>query len=232
MDDAVDLPASTVVRAGDGRPMIGHVILQRGRGHDNGDALAIWHVAPDGSRTGAWIVPCDQAFNDPVTAKRMLSTCAQRTVLGWDHDAIPLFAQLEEAARARAHAWGTNAIALPEMLIEIDTIRTELAAHVDKRREANTKIVPVTWNVEVPNPAPQSPPDLLRHARLAEPACAAPVVTSALTLALLAEWAIARWLETLNLVARREYLRVAVGPPTPLPPRWERRLADTAEQHR
>lgn len=32
--------------------------------------------------------------------------------------------------------------------------------------------------------------------------------------------------------SRREYLRVALGPPTPLPPKWERRLADAAEQHR
>ena len=50
-------------RAGDGRTMIGHVIICRaGSGHD--DAIAVWHLDTEGSRTGAWVKPAEMAMTD------------------------------------------------------------------------------------------------------------------------------------------------------------------------
>ncbi|NUT50454.1 MAG: hypothetical protein HOV94_24575, partial [Saccharothrix sp.] len=73
-----------ITRAGDGRAMIGHVVVCRGEGAAGEDAIAVWHVDTGGARTGAWIVPAAEALGEPATARRVLASCRWRAVLAWE----------------------------------------------------------------------------------------------------------------------------------------------------
>lgn len=128
--EAMTLPSAAPLRAGDGRRMIGQAAAVRGLDRDGIDAVAIWHVATDGLRTGAWVVPSEKAFGDAATAEWMLAVLAQRAILAWDNAAIAHVEQIEAAARSR---WpDTNQVRAAHPTCRIGTLlsaSSEMAAN-------------------------------------------------------------------------------------------------------
>lgn len=226
VEGTIEQPAAAAVRTGDGRRMIGHVIVRRGLDTEGADVLAVWQIATDGSRTGAWVLPAGRVFDDPEAANRVLSLFRRRTVLDWDGGGVRLVESLECVASAAAADWRPGAVVLPEVIDEIAVIREKLSARVDEMRATNKRIVAVDWRVDIPRPLPVTAAELRARTALAVPVTSSPIVHEVLELGVLAQWAVARWRETLNLVERRRYLREELGPLAALPPSWERRLAD------
>lgn len=201
-------------RAHDGRTMIGHSVVTRGADEHGTESVAVWQVDTAGASTGAWVVPA----HDPAAVRGVLRQTARRALVVWD-----------QAGTGFGPGEGpTVVLALPALLAEITTVRTALVKRVDEEREARRSIVPVEWQVEVPDPVPPTADALRRYAGLVLPP-AAPVVAEALRTAALLRWAVRCWQETMTVLARRTTLRREFGPVRHLPESWESRLADAHE---
>lgn len=225
-DETAGMPSASPLRTGDGRTMIGHAIIERGHDRDGIDSLAIWHVSTDGLRTGAWVVPSEKAFGDAATAERMLGILLRHAILTCGGDSLTHVEGIETTAGAQPRPWRQDVVVLPEILAHIAITRTRLEAAVELRRKDNKRILPVAWKANIPQPVPATAAELRSLTQVHVPAVKSPVTHTALELAILTGWAIAQWQETLNVAARRSYLRDVLGPATALPPVWEARLAN------
>ncbi|MEU4768160.1 DUF6218 family protein [Actinosynnema sp. NPDC023794] len=217
-------------RAGDGRTMIGHVIVRRaGSGHD--DAIAVWHLDTEGSRTGAWVKPTAMALTESGTARSLLNLCRQKALLDWDPaEAVKTLGALEEAAGDTRTDWAACAVTIPELLAEVADIRASYAKRVAEEKATKKNIVDLEWAIDLPDPLPSSVDHLERLAGFGELIAPTEAATEALRISRLGGWVVQRWRET-ALALGRTYLRASFGPPTVLAPKWEARLAD-AHAHR
>ena len=212
-------------RAGDGRTMIGHVIVVRaGSGPD--DTVAIWHLDTEGTRTGAWVEPAETALTDAGTARTLLTLCKQKALLAWDPvEAIDTLRRLEESAGVPATDWNANALALTDLLAEIADIRAAYTKRVAEEKAVKANIADLKWVIDLPDPLPHTIEDLERFAGTSPLVAPTQAATEALRISRMGGWAVQRWRET-AVALGRPYLRVAFGSPTVLAPEWEARLAD------
>lgn len=117
--------------------MIGHVVLCHGRNENDEVAFAVWRVNTAGESVGAWIVPCDLAIPDPESARIILQLCLRRAVTAWDPaDVLSILATLEKTAGVAPLPWNESAIALPELLSEIDLARVTFEKRTTAERQA------------------------------------------------------------------------------------------------
>lgn len=222
-----DPTSAPLTRAGDGRTMIGHVVVCRGGGPGDVDALAVWHVDTGGARTGAWIVPVAEAFGDPAAARRLLASCRRRAVLAWDPaDPIAILRELERTAAAPPEDWAASAVSIPFAPAEVASVRAACEKRVAEEQGRNKDIEDLEWEVALPDPLPGTPEELHRSTRQAVVVAPTRVATAALVTGRLAGWVVRRWRETAGALGRRDYLRAEFGEPTVLAPEWERRVAD------
>lgn len=219
-------------RAGDGRTMLGHVIVCRaGAGED--DAVAVWDLSTEGMRTGAWVKPASAAFTDADTARGILGLCARKALIAWNPGtAIETLRSLEEVAGVPRTDWGACALAIPELLADIAEARAAYAERVAEEKAGKKNIVDLEWATSLPDPVPDTPERLERFARLGDLSAPSPAATEALRTSRLAGWVVQRWRENAVVLGRRDYLRATFGGPTVLPPRWEARLADAYAHQR
>jgi hypothetical protein len=213
-------------RAGDGRTMIGHVIVCRA-GADGNDAVAVWHFSTEGLRTGAWVVPAARVFADAEAARSLLTRCTPRALLAWDPaEAITTLRALEDAAGAPRTDWAACAVAIPDALAEVADLRAAYTKRVAEEKATKKNIIDLDWPIGLPDPLPDTPDKLQRLARFGRLAAPTAAATEALRVSRLAEWVVQRWRENAVALGRRDYLRATFGQPTVLPPKWETRLAD------
>ncbi|HEX3790004.1 MAG TPA: DUF6218 family protein [Pseudonocardiaceae bacterium] len=213
-------------RAADQRTMIGHVVVCRGSGHDGADSVAVWQVSPDGNNTGAWIVSADEAFGDQAAARRLIDSCVQRAVVGWETaESLEILRELERVAEVEPRSWEKTTVGIRAALGEVAGIRASCAERVAEEKERKKTTSSLEWGVGLPDPLPADRERLRRTAGLTTPVAACPVAVDALLTSWLVRWAVERWRETATALGRREYLLTAFGQPQ-LPPVWESALAD------
>jgi Family of unknown function (DUF6218) len=212
-------------RAVDGRTMIGHTVVCQGQGDDQ-DLIAVWHVSTEGINTGAWTLPVSAVYEDPRTARMLLDRCLRHAIVAWEPSIpVALLSTLELAANVGARDWSTSVIALPQLLSEIDEIRSTLEKLVVDEQQSKKNVVALEWAVDLPDPLPADANEFQRFAGLIG-SSGCPVVQEALQLSNLVRWCIQRWQETLTMARRRACLQQSLEELGVLPPRWESHLAD------
>ncbi|MBB5801267.1 hypothetical protein F4560_001035 [Saccharothrix ecbatanensis] len=212
-------------RAGDGRTMIGHVIVCRaGSGQD--DAVAIWHLDTEGLKTGAWVKPAATALTEAETARSLLTLCKQKALLAWDPaEAVTTLRALEEVAGVPHTDWSACAVTLPGLLAEVADIRAAYTKRVAEEKATKKKIADLEWVIDLPDPLPATIEHFERLTGFGELIAPTAAATEALRISRLGGWVVQRWRET-AVALGRAYLRATFGQPTVLAPRWEARLAD------
>ncbi len=214
-------------RTGDGRTMIGHVVVARAEEPDGQDILAIWQVDTEGLRTGAWVNPAADDLADAEAARKALARCRKRALLAWNPtDAIRTLNELEQVAEAPTTDWHARVCAIPELLAEIGSIRAAYQERIAQEQAVKKNVAPLEWQLAWPDPLPDSPEGLQQVARFAPLEAPTKAATDALLIGRLAAWVVQRWRETAVVLSRRDYLRSTFGQPTVLPPAWEAKLAD------
>ncbi|MET0236145.1 MAG: DUF6218 family protein [Kibdelosporangium sp.] len=215
-------------RAGDGRTMIGHVIVCRSQ---PADTIAIWHVDTEGAKTWAWVTTTGST--DRAEARLLLAQCKQRAIVGWDPlEAIEILRMLERTAGTNPVDWNACAIAIPDVMAEISRVRVAYQERVVLEQSVKKNVADLDWPSNLEGPLPGTPDELYRVTRFAHFDAPTVAATEALRTARLVEWLVQQWRRTVVAVARRDYLRATFGEPTVLPPLWEARLADAfAKQH-
>ncbi|HEX7302987.1 DUF6218 family protein [Lentzea sp.] len=203
--------------------MIGHFVLQE---HD--DMVVLWHVNTDGVNTGAWIVPADEAFTDPTAARRLVDLCADRLLVGWS-PSFDLVRKLEAVAGTSPRRW--VAMAIPDAVAEIGEIRAACEKRVEEQRAENASIVPLEWQIDVPDPLPATEEEMHLHANLWPPAFDPGAAAGVLLTCRLVRWVLRRWEETSVALERRSYLRADIGEPDVLPPQWLLAMTDAVAGH-
>jgi hypothetical protein len=196
--------------------MIGHLVVD----HvvtDTEAVVALWHVNADGVNTGAWIVPAEEAFADRSTARRLVDLCADRLLIGWA-PSFDLVRKLETVAGSATRRWVRMAI--PDALAEISDIRAACEKRVEEQRAENKAIVPLEWQVDLPDPVPATEEEMHRYAHFRPPSFAPEAAAGVLQTCRLVRWTALRWQETAIAMERRTYLRDAFGVPDALPPQW------------
>jgi hypothetical protein len=211
--------------------MIGHFVLH----HvvtDTEDVVALWYVNAEGVNTGAWIVPTGEAFTDRASARRLIGLCADRLLIGWS-PSFDLVRKLEAVAGTPPRRW--MALAIPDALAEISDIRAACEKRVEEQRAEKKGIVPLEWQVDLPDPLPVAEEDMHRYANFRPPSFAPGVAAGVLLACRLVRWAIQRWQETAVALERRAYLKEEFGTPGVLPPQWLRvateAMADRPAMH-
>ncbi|SER66044.1 DUF6218 family protein [Actinokineospora terrae] len=212
-------------RAGDGRTMIGHVVVCRA-GSGQEESIAIWHLDTEGARTGAWVTPAAEAMTEPETSLRMLSLCKRKAVLAWDlAEAIETLRALEQVADVAPTNWNDCGVTLPELLSEVADTRTSYAKRVAEEKASKKSIADLEWSIDLPDPLPATVEQLEHLARVGNLVAPTESATEALRISRLGGWIVQRWRET-TVALGRPYLRDTFGQPTVLAPTWEARLAD------
>lgn len=207
--------------------MIGHVVLH----HvvtDQEDVVAVWYVDAEGTNTGAWIVPSEEAFSDFTTARRLVDLCADRLLIGWA-PTFDLVHELEAVAGTTPRRW--VALTIPDALAEINDIRVACKKRTDERRAENKAIAPLEWPIELPDPVPASEEEMHRYAKLRISSFAPTSAAGVLLACRLMRWTVRRWQETAVALERRTYLREEFGTPGVLPPQWLRAGTDAMADH-
>lgn len=207
--------------------MIGHVVLHHVVTQQE-DVVALWYVDAEGTNTGAWIVPSEEAFADFATARRLVDLCADRLVIGWA-PSLDLVHKLEGVAGTSPRRWATMAI--PDALTEISDIRAACEKRVDEQRAENKAIVPLEWPVDVPDPLPATEEEMHRYAKLQASSFAPDSAAGVLLACRLVRWTVRRWQETAVALERRTYLKDEFGAPGVLPPQWLRAGTEAMADH-
>jgi hypothetical protein len=200
----------------------GSAVLAIGEGDTGEPAVAIWHISPDGGSTGAWVVPCHQAYNDPDVARRLLVSIERRALTAIDPESLDEIVNgLTTAASIDRSPWWTAQRFSPiDAFEELLARRAELEATVASVGQAGRKVAPVTWGRGLD--AADRPRTVLHLQQLAGVAEVAgtPVIAEALRLSRLLQWLVGVWTETEQLKGRRDYVRNKHGDPEALPPTW------------
>lgn len=207
--------------------MIGHFVL-RHVVTDHENVVALWHVNTEGVNTGAWIVPAADAFADATTARRLVDLCADRVLIGWAPSAA-LVRELEAVAGTSPRRWVE--LSIPDALAEISDIRAACEKRVEEQRAENKAIVPLEWQIALPDPLPVTEEEMHRYAKFQPPSFAPGAAAGVLLACRLVRWAIQRWQETSVALERRSYLKEEFGEPDVFPPQWARAVTEAMADH-
>lgn len=200
----------------------GSAVLALGEGDTGEQAVAVWQVSPDGRPTGAWVVPCREAFQDQTAARQLLASVERRALTALDPDTLDdILGRLTTTAGIDAHRWWTGQLfSPPDAFEDLLTRRTEFEATVAAIRQAGRNVAPVTWGrTFATTDHPKTTRDLQQLASIGNIA-ATPVIAEALKLSRLLQWLVEIWAETEQLKGRRDYVRDKHGEPEALPPTW------------
>jgi hypothetical protein len=207
--------------------MIGHVVVHH-LVTEHEDVVALWHVNADGVNTGAWIVPAEEAFADRASARRLVDLCADRLLIGWA-PSFDLVRKLEAVAGASPRRW--LCLATPDAVAEISDIRTACEKRVEEHRAENKTIVPLEWQVDVPDQVPATEEEMHQYAGFRPPSFAPGAAAGVLLACRLVRWTVLRWQETAIAIERRTYLKEEFGTPDVLPPQWFRAGTEAMADH-
>ena len=200
----------------------GSAVLTAGADASGERAVAVWQISPDGHPTGSWVVPEQQAYNDPTTAAQLLVTVERRALTATDDSVLDeVLARLTDVAGISADRWwATQHFSPADAFADVLTRRTELAATVTAIRQSGQTVAPLQWDRTFsPDDRPTTVIELADLAQVAAPA-GAPVVAEALQLSRLLQWLVGLWTHTEQVKNRRHYLRDKHGDPEALPPSW------------
>nr|CAH05239.1 hypothetical protein [Micromonospora echinospora] len=195
----------------------GHVVLSFGPDDAGEQALAIWKLGPTGQANGAWIL----SLNDlPESRDHLLRVF--RLVQGWClvdwrvETAVSHLDQLRPwVPTGLVEGLRGHVVGIPALIDEIREQRQRYAEAVEEYRSGTrSKILPLEWNVTVPEDE-----DAERLLTPAVPDGAAPVAAQALKVAGAVRRTAALWQDTEQVRYRRSFLRT-FGEPQLLPPQW------------
>jgi hypothetical protein len=207
--------------------VIGHFVLHHVVTSQE-DVVALWHVNADGDNTGAWIVQAEEAFTDRTVARRLVSLCADRLLIGWA-PSFDLVRKLEVVAGTSSRRW--VGMAIPDALAEISDIRSACLKRVDEQRAENKGIVPLEWPIDIPDPLPATEEEMHRFAKFRPPSFEPGAAAGVLLVCRLVRWTVRRWQETAVALERRPYLREEFGAPEVLPPQWFLAVTEAMADH-
>ncbi|MBB2935560.1 hypothetical protein FHX82_002614 [Amycolatopsis bartoniae] len=195
----------------------GSAVVALGQGDGGEEAVAVWHVSPQGAPTGAWLVPAAEAFGEEETARRLLTSLERRGITG----AVPgdverILEQLSKAAGV--DEWWREQLFSPVLAFEeVVARRAEIEKVVEDAR-ATKNVAVVEWPADVTGYDVREFEDLRRVARLSRTtgeACGTAILVSRVL-----RWLVRQWAETEQVKNRRPYVRDALGEPQALPPTW------------
>ncbi|NKE57306.1 hypothetical protein FXN61_10865 [Lentzea sp. PSKA42] len=207
--------------------MIGHFVLHHVVTEQE-NVVALWHVNADGVNTGAWIVPAEEAFTDSTAARRLVDLCADRLLIGWA-PSFDLVRKFEAVADTSPRRW--VGITIPDALAEIGEIRAACEKRVSERRAENPAIVPLEWQVDLPDALPATEEEMHRYAGFGSPSFAPGAAAGVLLACRLVRWTVRRWQETAVALERRAYLKEELGAPDVLPPQWLLAMTEAMADH-
>jgi hypothetical protein len=214
----------------------GHTVLALGPEADGTEALAVWRLGPTGVASGAWVIrTAEEDAADRIA--RVLGSVRERCLVGWtvEEPAAVLDKFADRLPSDLVTALRANIAPLPDLVAEIAQARQRYAAAVDEYRlTSKSKLIPLTWERELPAAAAAGDPTAVGRLLAPQPvAASSPVAAIALELAGALATAVDLWHDTEQRRFRRTYLR-RFGDPQPLPPRWLARLlaANTASYDR
>jgi len=200
----------------------GHAVLAVGPDGAGVDALAFWSLGPYGRAGGAWILPLATLHENTERLRNVMGMIRGTCVTDWTVDRpLEIVEKLDGLLPERmVAALRDNIVVVPDLLDEIAEERKTYADAVEAyRATAKSKIVPLVWPSEVPEPRALADWATASQQRFA----ASPVAGQALALTAAVARAVELWQETEQLRYRRAYLR-SFGEPRSLPPRWLARL--------
>ena len=116
----------------------GSAVLALGEGDTGEQAVAVWQVSPDGPPTGAWVMPCREAFQDRTAARQLLASVERRALTALDPDTLDdILGRLTTAAGVDAHRWWTaQRFSPPDAFEDLLARRAEFEATVASVRQA------------------------------------------------------------------------------------------------
>ncbi|SDH11488.1 DUF6218 family protein [Pseudonocardia oroxyli] len=183
------------------------------------DTLAVWQVSLDGRPTGAWITPLDELRAEPDTAGRLVNCVERRAIALSDVSrADTVLSELTTCAKLEDGWWRGQTFDVAGAFGDVLERRAGVEHAIAAVRESGRKTTDIDWRRDLGGPA-GSIAELLRLARLGVPS-GSPAVSDALAVVGVLRWIAGVWEETEQVKNRRDYVRTALGPPEPLPPRW------------
>src|SRR3954451_3540137 len=92
----------------------GSAVLALGEGDTGEQGVAVWQVNPDGHPTGAWVIPCREAFHNQTAARQLLARPERRARPSLDPATLDdILGRLPTAAGLDAHRWWTGQLFSP-----------------------------------------------------------------------------------------------------------------------
>lgn len=190
---------------------------------ENVDALAVWHVSPQGAPTGAWTYPTAQAFTSTETARRAVTLLGRRAITGPEREGLEhALTKLTATVSLPPTPWWATQVFQPAQAFgELLTRRDAIEAAVTDARTPSRSIAPLEWARDLTGIAPPKDVTALRAvAGINASAGHSPVGRNAIAVARVLRWLVQLWSETEQVKNRRSYARDAVGNPEPLPSSW------------
>lgn len=200
----------------------GTAIVAVGAGEDGADSLAVWHVSPAGTPTGAWIVPRGEAFASKETAHRLVALLERRAITAAKLPGVDdVVGRLTAIAGLQADQWWSAQVFTPaDSFAEIVARREAFDATVSATKADGKKVADLDWPQDLQaHDMPDDIDGLRRVSRLA-PVTGPPVVSEVIGVARVLAWLVRLWAQTEQVKNRRDYARAAHGVPEPLPPSW------------
>ncbi|GAB2781308.1 DUF6218 family protein [Amycolatopsis magusensis] len=201
----------------------GSAVLGVGSGNGGPDCLAVWQVSPLGAPTGAWVMPCEEAFGSVENARLLLSLIERRAIAAGDPAAMNHLLERWSAAAdlVGEGAWWTAHLFSPVVAFtETVSRRRRYESTVATAKEAKKSITALEWAHELPEDTTVESFSALRGTARISPAVGVPVVSEVLTTARVLRWLVEVWSDTEMVKNRREYVRAVHGATEPLPPEW------------
>lgn len=209
----------------------GNAVLALGEDGDGVPALALWHVSPEGTATGSWIIAQEQAFGDADSARRLLVGIERRALTAADLAVVgEIAARLTAAAGLAAGEWWPAQRFSPVgAFAEIVERRAAVEAVIAEARAARRTVADLEWTREIPTDERPRTFDELRLLAGIGVADGPPVVSSVLTVSRVLAWLVTVWTEIEQVKARRSYVRERLGAPEALPPTWAATVSTAAK---
>ncbi len=189
---------------------------------DDGDAVALWHVSPQGTRTGAWVFSQDEAFASKDTARQLVGLLERRALTARrPEDVNDVVQRLVATADLATEPWWERQIFSPMQAFgEIMTRRSVYESTVSAVRDGGRSAAPLEWTQDfAASSVPEEFEGIRRLSRTGRTAGTA-VVAEALVVCRVLYWLVQVWSETEQVKNRRTYVRDAHGKAEALPPSW------------
>lgn len=200
----------------------GTSVVAVGNDDDGHEALALWHVNPQGRPTGAWVGKCDDVFSSVDTARRFVTLFERRAVTAMDLGGInETVEKLCAVAGLGAARWWEKQVFSPVRIFqEVIARREAYDATVAAARETGRNTAPLEWSRDFSTAEAPADFENLRLLSGIQTVSSSPVCSEALSVSRVLRWMVSTWAEIEQVKNRRAYVREVHGPVEALPPSW------------